>query len=75
VVTAAITVTNRMEDPVKATDTQLVLPSAASQHDDHALERPSNMVDGAAGKVVAKLLAEGLIDEIQSREIGAGLAP
>jgi hypothetical protein len=56
-----------MEDPVKLTDTQLVLLSAASQRDDRALERPSNLVGGAAGKVVAKLLAEGLIEEIQSR--------
>jgi hypothetical protein len=52
---------------VKLTDTQLVLLSAASQRDDRALERPSNLVGGAAGKVVAKLLAEGLIEEIQSR--------
>jgi hypothetical protein len=52
---------------VKLTDTQLVLLSAASQRDDRALERPSNLVGGAAGKVVAKLLTEGLIEEIQSR--------
>jgi hypothetical protein len=56
-----------MEDSVKLTDTQLVLLSAASQRDDRALERPSNLTGGAAGKVVAKLLAEGLIEEIQSR--------
>jgi hypothetical protein len=67
VVTAAIVVTNRMEDSVKLTDTQLVLLSAASQRDDRALERPSNLGGGAAGKVVAKLLTEGLIEEIQSR--------
>ena len=35
--------------------------------DDRALERPSNLTGGAAGKVVAKLLAEGLVEEIQSR--------
>jgi hypothetical protein len=52
---------------VKLTDTQLVLLSAASQRDDRALERPSNLMGGAAGKVVAKLLAAGLIEEIQSR--------
>jgi Protein of unknown function (DUF3489) len=56
-----------MEGSVKLTDTQLVLLSAASQRDDRALERPSNLTGGAAGKVVAKLLAEGLIEEIQSR--------
>jgi hypothetical protein len=56
-----------MEDSVKLTDTQLVLLSAASPRDDRALERPSNLTGGAAGKVVVKLLAEGLIEEIQSR--------
>jgi hypothetical protein len=67
VVAATLAVINRMEDSVKLTDTQLVLLSAASQRDDHALERPSNLAGGAAGKVVAKLLDEGLIEEIQSR--------
>ena len=43
---------------MKLTDTQLVLLLAASQRDDRALERPSNLVGGAAGKVVAKLLTE-----------------
>jgi hypothetical protein len=56
-----------MEDSVKLTDTQLVLLSAASQRDDRALERPSNLTGGAAGKVVARLLAEGLVEKIQSR--------
>jgi Protein of unknown function (DUF3489) len=66
-VVAALAVTNRMEDSVKLTDTQLVLLSAASQRDDRALERPSNLTGAAADKVVAKLLTEGLIEEIQSR--------
>jgi hypothetical protein len=52
---------------VKLTDTQLVVLSAAAQRDDRALERPSNLVGGAAGRVIAKLLTEGLIEEIQSR--------
>lgn len=52
---------------MKLTHTQLVLLSAASQRDDRALERPSNLPGGAAGKVIAKLLAGGLIEEIQSR--------
>jgi hypothetical protein len=56
-----------MEDSVKLTDTQLRLLAAASQRDDRALERPPNLTGGAAGKVVAKLLAEGLVEEIQSR--------
>ena len=52
---------------MKLTDTQRRLLAAASQRDDRALERPSNLTGGAAGKVVAKLLAEGLVEEIQSR--------
>ena len=52
---------------MKLTDTQLRLLAAASQRDDRALERPSNLAGGAAGKVVAKLLTEGLVEEIQSR--------
>src|SRR6195256_607461 len=56
-----------MEDSVKLTDTHRRLLAAASQRDDRALERPSNLTGGAAGKVVAKLLAEGLVEEIQSR--------
>jgi Protein of unknown function (DUF3489) len=56
-----------MENSMKLTDTQLVLLSAASQRDDRALERLPNRTGGAAGKVVAKLLAEGLVEEIQAR--------
>jgi DNA-binding MarR family transcriptional regulator len=56
-----------MEDSVKLTDTQLRLLAAASQRDDRTLERPSSLTGGAAGKVVAKLLAEGLVEEIRSR--------
>jgi hypothetical protein len=56
-----------MEDSVNLTETQLRLLAAASQRDDRALERPSNLTGGAAGKVVAKLLAEGLVEEIRSR--------
>ena len=52
---------------MKLTDTQLVLLSAASQRDDRALERPANLPGGAAGRVVAKLLAEGLVEEVQPR--------
>jgi hypothetical protein len=55
-----------MEDSVKLTDTRLRLLAAASQRDDRALERPSNLTGSAAGKVVAKLLTEGLVEEIQS---------
>jgi hypothetical protein len=56
-----------MEDSVKLTDTQLRLLAAASKRDDRALERPPHLTGGVAGKVVAKLLAEGLVKEVQSR--------
>ena len=52
---------------MKLTNTQRRLLAAASQRDDRALERPPRLTGGAAGKVVAMLLAEGLIEEIQSR--------
>jgi hypothetical protein len=56
-----------VEDSVKLTDTQQRLLAAASKRDDRALERPPNLTGGAAGKVVSKLVTEGLIEEIQSR--------
>jgi hypothetical protein len=56
-----------MEDSVKLTDTQRRLLAAASQRDDRALERPSILTGDAATKVVARLVTEGLIEEIQSR--------
>jgi hypothetical protein len=47
------------EDSVKLTDTQRRLLAAASRRDDRALERPSHLTGGAAGKMVAKLVTEG----------------
>jgi hypothetical protein len=67
VVTAQNAVANRMEDPVKLTDTQLLLLSAASQRDDRALEPPPKLTGGAAGKVMAKLLTEGLVEDVRAR--------
>jgi hypothetical protein len=52
---------------MKLTDTQLVLLSAASQREDCAVELPANLKGGAAHKVVAKLLTEGLVEEIRAR--------
>jgi hypothetical protein len=52
---------------MKLTDTQLVLLSAASQRDDCAVEVSANLKGGAAHKVVAKLLTEGLVEEISAR--------
>jgi Protein of unknown function (DUF3489) len=52
---------------VKLTDTQLLLLSAASQRDDRALVAPPKLTGGAAGKVVAKLLIAGLVEEVRAR--------
>jgi hypothetical protein len=52
---------------MKLTDTQLVLLSAASRRDDRAVALPENLRGGAAHKVVAKLLSEGLVEEIRAR--------
>jgi Protein of unknown function (DUF3489) len=51
---------------MKLTDTQLVLLSAASQREDHVLELPENLKGGAAHKVMAKLLTEGLVQELRA---------
>ena len=51
---------------MKLTDTQLVLLSRASQRDDGCLVMPENLKGGAAKKVVDKLLAAGLVDEVQA---------
>lgn len=51
---------------MKLTDTQLVLLSAASQREDHAVVLPDNLKGGAAHKVVAKLLTGGLAEEIRA---------
>jgi hypothetical protein len=67
VVTAEDAVANQMEDPLKLTGTQLLLLSAASQRDDRALEPPPNLSGGAAHKVVARLLTEGLVEQIRAR--------
>ena len=53
--------------PMKLTDTQLVILSAASQRKDGGIEHAPNLKGTAAHKVVGKLLTEGLIEEIQAR--------
>jgi hypothetical protein len=52
---------------MKLTDTQLVILSAASQREDSAIELAPNLKGAAANKLVDKLLADGLIEEIQAR--------
>jgi hypothetical protein len=40
---------------------RLIILSAASQRDDHGIELPPKLKGGAAHKVLAKLLDEGLV--------------
>ena len=49
---------------MKLTDTQLVLLSAAAQHQDGAVEIGPKLKGNAAQKVLGKLLSEHLIEEI-----------
>jgi hypothetical protein len=49
---------------MKLTDTQLIILSAASQRPDGGIELPPNLKGGAAQKVVSKLLAERLLEEM-----------
>jgi hypothetical protein len=56
-----------MEVFMKLTDTQLVLLSRAAQREDRAIEIPPTLKGGAAQKVVGKLVAEGLLEEIRAR--------
>src|SRR5271157_3323783 len=51
---------------VRLTDTQLVILSAASQREDRGVEPLANVQGKAAGKVVAKLIRAGLLEEIKA---------
>jgi len=46
------------------TDTQLVLLSAASRREDGAIVLTPNLKGSAAGKVIGKLLRDGLVEEV-----------
>jgi Protein of unknown function (DUF3489) len=56
-----------MTSHAKLTDMQLAILSAASQREDRCLITPSTLKGGAAQKVVAKLLATGLVREIKAK--------
>ena len=51
---------------MELTDTQLVLLSAASQREDHAVEFPANLKGGVADKVIGKLLTANLLEEVRA---------
>ena len=50
----------------RLTDTQLVILSAASQRDDRGVELSANVQDKTTGKVVAKLIRAGLLEEVRA---------
>src|SRR3984893_9168417 len=50
----------------KLTDTQLIIPSAASQRDDRGVELPANVKGEAARKLVDKLIRAGLLEEVRT---------
>ncbi len=53
---------------MKLSDTQLVILTAASQRDDRlALPLPERLKGGAATKVVASLIAKGLVEEVDAK--------
>ena len=53
---------------IRLSETQLVMLSAAAQRDDRCLSLPQTLKGGAAQKVVAKLIATGLVKEIKAKE-------
>jgi hypothetical protein len=52
---------------MKLTNTQRTVLSTALQRDDGTIELPADLKGGAAQKVVSKLLADGLVEEIPAR--------
>jgi hypothetical protein len=51
---------------MKLTDTQLVILSAASQREDRAVDGPANRKGDAPRHVIAKLLSNSLLEEVQA---------
>jgi hypothetical protein len=63
-VTARDAVANEGRSRWRLTDTQLVLLSAASQREDRAIDVGPDLKGTASQKVVARLLRQGLVEEI-----------
>src|SRR5215207_7717836 len=53
---------------MKLTDTQLIILSSASQHEDGLAVLPEKLKGGAAKKVVTKLLDQDLLKEIRAKQ-------
>src|SRR5215210_2139385 len=52
---------------MKLSDTQLIVLSAAAQREDRGIALPPKLLGGAAQKFAAKLLREGLVEEVRAR--------
>jgi Protein of unknown function (DUF3489) len=52
---------------IKLSDTQLVMLSAAAQRDDHCLTLPEKLKGAVAHKVLTKLIAAGLVEEVMAK--------
>jgi Protein of unknown function (DUF3489) len=52
---------------IKLSDTQLVMLSAAAHRDDRCLTLPEKLKGAAAHKVVTKLIAAGLVEEVKAK--------
>jgi len=52
---------------IKLSDTQLVVLSAAAQRDDCCLTLPEKLKGAAAHRVVTKLIAAGLVEEVKAK--------
>jgi hypothetical protein len=79
VVTARDAVADRQEIPImsakKLTDTQLVLLTAASQHEDSAIELMGKPKRAVATKALIRLLNDGLLEEVAAGGRVPRLAP
>ena len=52
---------------IKLSDAQLVMLSAAAQRDDHCLTLPEKLKGAAAHRVMTKLIAAGLVEEVKAK--------
>ena len=54
---------------MKLSDTQLIVLSAAAQREDRGIALPPKLRGGAAQKFAAKLLRDGLVEEVRARGV------
>src|SRR5690349_6502598 len=62
-----ITAKGRFPMSIKLSDTQLVMLSAAAQRDDRCLTLSGKLKGAAARRVMTKLIAAGLVEEVEAK--------